>query len=152
VSSTTTAVLAEGLRKRYGRTAALDGFDLAVPAGSVCGLLGPNGAGKTTAVRILTTLLRADGGRAQVAGFDVAGQAAQVRYRIGLLGQNAAVDEVLGGGRTWSCSAGSTTSEPGPPVAAPTSCSTSSGWATPEASRSSGTRAGCGGGSTWRPA
>jgi ABC-2 type transport system ATP-binding protein len=93
----TLPVLAEGLRKRYGRASALDGFDLAVPEGTVCGLLGPNGAGKTTAVRILTTLLRPDGGRALVAGFDVVGQAAQVRYRIGLLGQHPAVDEVLSG-------------------------------------------------------
>jgi ABC-2 type transport system ATP-binding protein len=93
----TLPVLAEGLCKRYGPANALDGFDLAVPEGSVCGLLGPNGAGKTTAVRILTTLLRPDGGRARVAGFDVVGQAAQVRYRIGLLGQHPAVDEVLSG-------------------------------------------------------
>ena len=93
----TLPVLAEGLRKRYGPANALDGFDLAVAEGSVCGLLGPNGAGKTTAVRILTTLLRPDGGRARVAGFDVVGQAAQVRYRIGLLGQQTAVDEVLSG-------------------------------------------------------
>jgi ABC-2 type transport system ATP-binding protein len=93
----TRPVLAEGLRKRYGRASALDGFDLAVPEGTVCGLLGPNGAGKTTAVRILTTLLRPDGGRALVAGFDVVRQAAQVRYCIGLLGQHTAVDEVLSG-------------------------------------------------------
>jgi ABC-2 type transport system ATP-binding protein len=93
----TLPVLAEGLRKRYGSANALDGFDLAVPEGSVCGLLGPNGAGKTTAVRILTTLLRPDGGRARVAGFDVVRQAAQVRHRIGLLGQHTAVDEVLSG-------------------------------------------------------
>jgi ABC-2 type transport system ATP-binding protein len=91
------AILAEALVKRYGRATALDGFDLAVPAGTVCGLLGPNGAGKTTAVRILATLLRADGGRALVAGFDVTRQAARVRASIGLLGQHAAVDEVLSG-------------------------------------------------------
>jgi ABC-2 type transport system ATP-binding protein len=97
VGSTTWAVAAEGLRKRYGTTTALDGFDLAVGEGTVCGLLGPNGAGKTTAVRILATLLRPDGGRAEVAGFDVARQAAQVRHRIGLVGQHAAVDEVLSG-------------------------------------------------------
>ena len=84
----TLPVLAEGLRKRYGPANALDGFDLAVPEGSVCGLLGPNGAGKTTAVRILATLLRPDGGQARVAGFDVVRQAAHVRYRIGLLGQH----------------------------------------------------------------
>jgi ABC-2 type transport system ATP-binding protein len=90
-------VAAEGLRKRYGTTTALDGFDLTVREGTVCGLLGPNGAGKTTAVRILATLLRPDGGRAEVAGFDVARQAAQVRHRIGLVGQHTAVDEVLSG-------------------------------------------------------
>jgi ABC-2 type transport system ATP-binding protein len=90
-------ILAEGLRKRYGDRAALDGLDLAVRAGTVHGLLGPNGAGKTTAVRILTTLLRFDSGRAEVAGFDVAREPAQVRYRIGLLGQHAAVDEILSG-------------------------------------------------------
>jgi ABC-2 type transport system ATP-binding protein len=97
VSSTTWAVAAEGLRKRYGTTTALDGFDLTVREGTVCGLLGPNGAGKTTAVRILATLLRPDGGRAEVAGLDVARQAAQVRHRIGLVGQHTAVDEVLSG-------------------------------------------------------
>ncbi|SHG21489.1 ATP-binding cassette domain-containing protein [Streptoalloteichus hindustanus] len=91
------AVLARGLRKRYGETTALDGFDLAVPYGTVCGLLGPNGAGKSTAVRVLSTLLRPDGGRAEVGGFDVVTQARQVRYRIGLTGQNPAVDDVLTG-------------------------------------------------------
>jgi ABC-2 type transport system ATP-binding protein len=85
------------LRKRYKKTKALDGFDLAVPEGTVCGLLGPNGAGKTTAVKILSTLLRFDEGRARVAGFDVATQPAEVRYRIGLNGQDAAVDEILTG-------------------------------------------------------
>jgi ABC-2 type transport system ATP-binding protein len=90
-------IFAAGLRKRYGDTVALDGFDLEVPAGTVHGLLGPNGAGKTTAVRILTTLLRADGGRAEVAGLDVRRQAAEVRRRIGLVGQHTAVDEVLSG-------------------------------------------------------
>jgi len=90
-------IVAEQLRKRFGDTTALDGFDLAVPAGSVCGLLGPNGAGKTTAVRILTTLVRPDGGRAEVAGFDVVRQSAQARSRFGLVGQHAAVDEILSG-------------------------------------------------------
>jgi ABC-2 type transport system ATP-binding protein len=91
------AIVCEGLGKQFGKTPALDGLDLAVPPGVVHGLLGPNGAGKTTAVRILTTLLRPDSGRAEVAGFDVAGQAAQVRARIGLAGQHAAVDEILSG-------------------------------------------------------
>ncbi len=91
------AVEATGLVKRYGDKAALDGFDLAVPAGTVCGLLGPNGAGKTTAVRILTTLLKPDAGRATVAGYDVVRQGHEVRPRIGLAGQYAAVDEYLTG-------------------------------------------------------
>ncbi|UED85750.1 ATP-binding cassette domain-containing protein [Streptomyces profundus] len=89
------SVVAEGLRKRYGDKVALDGLDLEVRRGTVCGLLGPNGAGKTTSVRIFATLLRADGGRAEVGGVDVRSQPALVRRRIGLTGQNAAVDEIL---------------------------------------------------------
>ena len=91
------AILAEGVRKNYGEKRALDGFDLTVPKGTVYGLLGPNGAGKTTAVRILATLLRPDGGRAEITGLDVATRPRQVRRRIGLAGQHAAVDEVLTG-------------------------------------------------------
>ncbi|MFI1359270.1 ATP-binding cassette domain-containing protein [Streptomyces sp. NPDC020898] len=91
------AVRAEALEKRYGEKRALDGFDLAVRKGTVHGLLGPNGAGKTTAVRILSTLLRLDGGRATVAGLDVVRHPREVRARIGLTGQYAAVDEVLTG-------------------------------------------------------
>jgi len=91
------AILAEGLAKRFGTTLALDGVDLAVRRGSICALLGPNGAGKTTIVRILTTLLRPDAGRAWVAGLDVVAEADRVRYRIGLAGQQAAVDELLTG-------------------------------------------------------
>ncbi|TMR26986.1 ATP-binding cassette domain-containing protein [Actinomadura geliboluensis] len=91
------AVAAEGLRKRYGDKEALAGLDLRVPAGTVHGLLGPNGAGKTTAVRVLTTLARPDGGTARVAGHDVVRAAGEVRRSIGLVGQHAAVDEVLGG-------------------------------------------------------
>ncbi len=93
----TDAIVAEGLRKRYGDKAALDGLDLTVARGTVHGVLGPNGAGKTTAVRILTTLLRPDEGRAEVAGHDVVRQAYDVRLRIGLLGQHAALDEELSG-------------------------------------------------------
>ncbi|MER5891662.1 ATP-binding cassette domain-containing protein [Streptomyces sp. NPDC001876] len=91
------AIVVEGLHKRYGAKQALDGLDLIVRRGAVHGVLGPNGAGKTTAVRILSTLLRPDEGRAEVAGFDVRDKAAEIRRRIGLLGQNAAVDEELGG-------------------------------------------------------
>ena len=90
-------ITAEGLVKRYGETRALDGFDLEVAAGTICGLLGPNGAGKTTAVRILATLLRPDGGSARVAGADVVGSPHEVRRRIGLSGQEPAVDEILSG-------------------------------------------------------
>jgi ABC-2 type transport system ATP-binding protein len=91
------AVLAQGLRKRFGATTALDGVDLAVPAGSVVGLLGPNGAGKSTLVRILTTLSAPDGGSARIDGLDVVTRAAEVRTRIGLAGQHASVDEYLTG-------------------------------------------------------
>ncbi|MFF1257246.1 ATP-binding cassette domain-containing protein [Streptomyces sp. NPDC058321] len=93
----TDAIIVEGARKRYGDKWALDGLDLTVARGTVHGLLGPNGAGKTTAVRAMTTLLRVDEGRVEVAGCDVRRQAAEVRRRIGLLGQHAAVDEELGG-------------------------------------------------------
>ena len=91
------AIEAEGLVKHYGKTRALSGFDLVVPAGTVYGLLGPNGAGKTTAVRVFATLLRPDGGRARVQGRDVVTEAAEVRRRIGLTGQYAALDEYLTG-------------------------------------------------------
>ena len=88
---------ASGLRKRYGDVHALDGFDLAVPAGSIHGLLGPNGAGKSTAVRTFATLIDVDSGTASVAGYDVTTEAHLVRRSIGLVGQTPAVDEILGG-------------------------------------------------------
>jgi ABC-2 type transport system ATP-binding protein len=91
------AIVVEGLRKKYKDKQALDGLDLTVRAGTVQGILGPNGAGKTTAVRIMSTLLRADEGRVEVAGIDVRTRADDVRSQIGLLGQNAAVDEELSG-------------------------------------------------------
>jgi oleandomycin transport system ATP-binding protein len=93
----TYSIVAEGLVKRFGETVALDGIDLAVRTGSVFGLLGPNGAGKTTAVRILATLLRPDGGHAEVCGHDVVSHAHQVRQLTGLTGQYASVDEQLTG-------------------------------------------------------
>ncbi|WP_433523724.1 ATP-binding cassette domain-containing protein [Nocardia pseudovaccinii] len=91
------AIVAEGLVKRYGQLVALDGLDLAVPEGTVTALLGPNGAGKTTTVRVLTTLLIPDAGRATVAGIDVLRNPQALRSRIGASGQYAAVDEYLTG-------------------------------------------------------
>ncbi|WJV47076.1 ATP-binding cassette domain-containing protein [Streptomyces flavofungini] len=93
----TDAIVVEGARKRYGEKRALDGLDLVAARGTVHGVLGPNGAGKTTAVRIMATLLRADEGRVRIAGYDAGRQAGEVRRRIGLLGQHAAVDEELSG-------------------------------------------------------
>jgi len=93
----TDAIVVEGLVKRFGKTTALDGVSLTVAEGTVLGLLGPNGAGKTTVVRILSTLLTADAGRAEVVGLDVVRQADAVRAAIGLTGQYAAVDEYLTG-------------------------------------------------------
>jgi ABC-2 type transport system ATP-binding protein len=91
------AIVTEGLRRHFGPIKAVDGVDLAAPAGTVLGLLGPNGAGKTTIVRILTTLLDPDGGSARVAGYDVVRDAEALRSMIGLAGQYAAVDENLTG-------------------------------------------------------
>ncbi|GAA2360452.1 daunorubicin resistance protein DrrA family ABC transporter ATP-binding protein [Catellatospora methionotrophica] len=93
------AISADGVRKTYrgAEQPALDGFDLHVAAGTVYGLLGPNGAGKTTAVRVFATLMRLDAGHATVAGHDVTTRAAEVRRRMGLVGQYAAVDEILSG-------------------------------------------------------
>jgi ABC-2 type transport system ATP-binding protein len=91
------AIEAHGLAKSYGGVRALAGIDIEAAAGSVLGLLGPNGAGKTTAVRILTTLLPPDEGTARVAGLDVVRDAQQLRSKIGLAGQYAAVDENLTG-------------------------------------------------------
>jgi ABC-2 type transport system ATP-binding protein len=95
--SSSHAVVAHGLVKRYGDTVALAGIDLDVPAGTVTAVLGPNGAGKTTAVRILTTLTAGDEGTAFVAGFDVRTQGHEVRRRIGLAAQDATVDHLLTG-------------------------------------------------------
>ena len=93
----TLAIETVGLVKRFGKTLAVDGVDLAVRPGMVLGLLGPNGAGKTTVVRMLATLLRPDAGYARVCGADIVKQAERVRELIGLTGQYAAVDEDLTG-------------------------------------------------------
>ncbi|MEV6776595.1 ATP-binding cassette domain-containing protein, partial [Streptomyces syringium] len=91
------AVSAVGLRKSYGDKTVLDGIDLRIPAGSVFALLGPNGAGKTTVVKILSTLVTADGGQAQVAGHDLAADPQAVRAAIGVTGQFSAVDGLITG-------------------------------------------------------
>src|SRR5215467_6953230 len=91
------AIAASELRKAFGDKIVLDGIDLDVPAGTVFSLLGPNGAGKTTTVNVLTTLVKADGGTARVAGHDVATETKAVRGVIGVTGQFAAVDELLTG-------------------------------------------------------
>jgi oleandomycin transport system ATP-binding protein len=91
------AIVADGLVKNFGDVRALDGVDFEAPHGAVVGLLGPNGAGKTTAIRILSTLLIPDAGRATVGGYDVVRQPGEVRRLIGLTGQYAAVDELLSG-------------------------------------------------------
>ena len=108
------AIRADGIVKHFGDVKALCGVSFAVPPGTVLGLLGPNGAGKTTAVRILTTLLKADEGRAEVLGLDARRDAARVRTSIGLAGQNAAVDENLTGVRRTS------TSSVDSPISSPT--------------------------------
>ncbi|MGW0179856.1 ATP-binding cassette domain-containing protein [Nocardia sp. NPDC003345] len=92
-----TAIAASGLRKAYGDKTVLDGIDLNIEAGSIFSLLGPNGAGKTTTVNVLTTLLKADGGSATVAGHDIASETRAVRSSIGVTGQFAAVDDLLTG-------------------------------------------------------
>jgi ABC-2 type transport system ATP-binding protein len=96
-SSSDPIITAEGVTKDFGEVHALKGVDLQVPRGTVFGLLGPNGAGKTTMIRILTTLLLPSGGRATVDGYDVVKDAEELRFRIGLAGQSAAVDENLTG-------------------------------------------------------
>ncbi|WP_181777641.1 ATP-binding cassette domain-containing protein [Amycolatopsis pittospori] len=94
---TETAIAVSGLRKTFGDKVVLDGIDLEVPAGTIFSLLGPNGAGKTTTVNLLTTLMKADGGTARVAGHDIVSGAKAVRAAIGVTGQFAAVDELLTG-------------------------------------------------------
>ncbi|MEV4575753.1 ATP-binding cassette domain-containing protein [Nonomuraea jabiensis] len=97
MTTKTSAIEVAGLRKAYGDLEVIAEVDLSVPAGTVYALLGPNGAGKTTTVRILSTLLPADGGRARVAGYDVRREAERVRASIGVTGQFSAVDELLTG-------------------------------------------------------
>jgi ABC-2 type transport system ATP-binding protein len=97
MTTTAPAIVTEGLHKSYGQVHALDGLDLVAEQGTILAVLGPNGSGKTTTVRILTTLLLPNSGRAEVGGLDVVQHAAAVRSLIGLTGQYAAVDETLTG-------------------------------------------------------
>ena len=146
------AILVEGLTKSFGDVHALRGIDLVVPRGTVLGVLGPNGAGKTTAVRILTTLLQPDKGRALVEGRDVVRQAAAVRRLIGLSGQSAAIQEELTGrenleivGRLYHLS--KPDARAGPPI-----CSSSSTWPMPPIGTPRTTRAACSAAWIWPPA
>ncbi|HXC60216.1 MAG TPA: ATP-binding cassette domain-containing protein [Steroidobacteraceae bacterium] len=93
----TLAIETTNLRKRFGETRAVDGISLAIPRGAVFGLLGPNGAGKTTTIRMLTTLIKPDGGSARVLGHDLVAEAGEVRAKVGVTGQFASVDEDLTG-------------------------------------------------------
>ena len=139
---------AAGLTKSFGAVKALDQLDLAVGAGRVCALLGANGAGKTTAVRILATLTRPDGGRAAVAGHDVARQPRLVRASIGLVGQHAAVDDDLTGQENLVTSGSCCTSGGGRPGSGPSPCWPSSSSLRPATAWSRRGRAGCAAGST----
>jgi ABC-2 type transport system ATP-binding protein len=121
------AIVADQLVKTYpGNVRALDGLTFSVPDGTVFGLLGPNGAGKTTAVKILTTLARANSGRAEVAGFDVVRDASSVRRAIGVVGQRHGVDVALTA-RTFASRAASSGWARRTSRRAPRRCSTSSG-------------------------
>ena len=144
VTTLNSAVLAEGLVKSFGDVNALAGVTFEVPSGTVLGLLGPNGAGKTTAVRILTTILQPDGGRASVAGHDVVREPQAVRRSIGLAGQYAAVDENLTGRENLVLVG--RLSHIGKALRARASdarCSTSSTSPTPATGRCARTRVGC---------
>src|SRR3989344_3115993 len=96
-SSTTNAIEARNLSKSFGKVKVLGGINFSVKHGSIMALLGPNGAGKTTTIRILSTLLQPDGGKALIAGYDVVKEPFEVKHKIGLTGQYAAVDQYLTG-------------------------------------------------------
>ena len=146
------AIEATGLEKSYGTLRVLDGVDLGVARGGVFALLGPNGAGKTTAVRILATLVRADAGRARVAGFDVVADRRQVRRHIGLTGQFAAVDDLQTGEENLRMM-GRLAGLPGREARRrATELLERFAWPRPAGGRSRPGRAACAGVSTWPPA
>ena len=149
-SSRCVAIEAEGLQREYkGGLKAVDGIDLAVAPGEVYGFLGPNGAGKTTTVRMLVTLLLPTGGVARVAGFDVAREPQEVRKRIGVALQEAALDMLMSGRELMELQA-TLHGIPAAKVAgAPTTSSAASASARPRSAASARTRAACGAGSTW---
>ena len=145
------AIAVEGLEKSYGDVHALCGVDFTAQTGSILGLLGPNGAGKTTAVRILATLLKPTAGPRRVVGLDVAKDADELRTKIGLAGQYAAIDENLTGFENIEM-VGQLYHLPRPRRASgPTSCSSASTSPRPAAGPRRRTRAACAGGWTWRP-
>ena len=148
----TLAIEAVGLVKRFGKTMAVDGVDLAVRPGMVLGLLGPNGAGKTTVVRMLATLLRPDAGYARVCGADIILQADRVRELIGLTGQSAAVDEDLTRFENLLLIGRLLEVPRAEAKRRSVSCWSGSTWPTPPGARSRPTPAACAAASTWRRA
>ena len=113
MDSAASAIAVTGLRKAFGDRVVLDDFTVDVPAGTTFALLGPNGAGKTTAVRILSTLIRADGGQARIAGHDLAADPDAVRAAIGVTGQFSAVDDLLTGAENLVADGGPAPPRPG---------------------------------------
>jgi ABC-2 type transport system ATP-binding protein len=147
-SAASPAIAVTGLQKSFGDKVVLDGIDLTVQEGTIFALLGPNGVGKTTTVHILSTLIPADGGDAQVAGYDLVREADSVRAAIGVTGQFSAVDNLLTGEENLLLMAdlhhlGRPRDDGGPPC-----CSASSNWPKPPGSRPPPTRAACCAGST----
>src|SRR5215207_8402983 len=145
----TPTIEAAGLRKRFGKTAALDGLDLVAEPGEVLAVLGPNGAGKTTFVRMVATLLRPDAGRLRVAGHDVRREAGAVRRVIGLAGQSAAVEPAMTGRENLELVARLFGQDARTARASSGRVSSSWGWWLRPAGWSGPTRGACGASSTW---
>ena len=144
------AIVAAGLRKSYGDKTVLDGVDLQVDTGTIFALLGPNGAGKTTIVRILSTLIRADGGEVRVAGHDLDREPDAIRAAIGVTGQYSAVDKLLTGEENLRLMADLHHLSRARGGGGLASCSSSSTSSTPPGNRPPPTQEGCSAASTWR--